>query len=121
MWDMATKYPVSYRSTYESAAENSDDSARINLGNFDGNVLLFGGEDDQMWQSDVAARALAEQGGNIEAHVYPRAGHIFAYFPNSEEMPNGWQIMFGGTAEGNRAAHEDTERILRERLAQWHS
>ncbi|WKK62022.1 acyl-CoA thioester hydrolase/BAAT C-terminal domain-containing protein [Corynebacterium sp. P3-F1] len=120
MWDMATKYPVSYRSTYESAAKNSDDSARINLSNFDGNVLLFGGEDDQMWQSDVAARALAEQGGNIEAHVYPRAGHIFAYFPNSEEMPNGWQIMFGGTAEGNRAAHDDTERILRERLAQWH-
>lgn len=117
--DMATGYPVSYRATYESAAANAGDDARIDLRHFGGNVLLFGGEDDQMWQSADAARALAEQGGNIEAHVYPDAGH--AFFPNADELPNGWQIMFGGTADGNRAAHDDAEKILRERLAQWHS
>lgn len=119
MWDMATGYPVSYRATYEAAAANAGGDARIELGDFGGNVLLFGGEDDQMWQSADAARALAEQGGNIEAHVYPDAGH--AFFPNADELPNGWQIMFGGTADGNRAAHDDAEKILRERLAQWHS
>lgn len=118
MWDMATSYPVSYRATYEGAAGNAADDARIELGDFRGNVLLFGGEADQMWQAEIAARALAEQGGNIEAHVYPDAGH--AFFPNADEVPNGWQIMLGGTVDGNRAAHEDSEKILRERLAQWH-
>ncbi|MCT1683284.1 dienelactone hydrolase family protein [Corynebacterium appendicis] len=118
LWDMATGYPVSYRATYEGAAGNAANDARIELGEFGGNVLLFGGEDDQMWQSADAARALAEQGGNIEAHVYPDAGH--AFFPNADEVPNGWQIMFGGTVDGNRAAHDDAEQILRERLAQWH-
>lgn len=119
MWDMATSYPVSYRPTYESAAANAGDNARIDLRGFGGNVLLFGGEDDQMWQSADAARALAEQGGNIEAHTYPDAGH--AFFPNADDVPNGWQIMLGGTVDGNRAAHDDAEKILRERLAQWHS
>ena len=116
LWDMATSYPVSYRATYESAAANAD--APIDLSGFGGNVLLFAGDADQMWQSDVAARALAEQGENIEAHVYPDAGH--AFFPDAEKLPNGWQIMLGGTAEGNRAAHEASEKILLERLAEWH-
>ena len=117
-WDMATGYPPAYRPAYESAADAADDTARIDLSGFDGNVLLFAGERDQMWQSDVAARALEEQGEHIEAHVYPDAGHIF--FEHSETMPNGWQIMFGGTPEGNRAAYEDSRAVLLERLAQWH-
>lgn len=118
LWDMATNYPVSYRATYESAAANASDGARIDLSDFDGNVLLFAGDADQMWQAGIAARALAEQGDNIEAHVYPDAGHVF--FPDAEKLPNGWQIMLGGTAEGNRAAHEASEKILLERLAEWH-
>lgn len=119
LWDMATSYPVSYRPTYEAAAANAGGDARIDLSDFGGNVLLFGGEDDQMWQAEIAARALAEQGGNIETHIYPDAGH--AFFQNADDVPNGWQIMLGGTVEGNRAAHDDAEKILRERLAQWHS
>lgn len=115
-WNMATGYPVSYRATYESAAANAESG--IDLAGFDGNVLLFAGDADQMWQSDIAARALAEQSENIEAHVYPDAGH--AFFPDAETLPNGWQIMLGGTAEGNRAAHEASEKILHERLAEWH-
>ena len=34
--------------------------------------------------------------------------------------PDAGQIMLGGTAEGNRAAHEASEKILLERLAEWH-
>ncbi|KAA8741722.1 alpha/beta hydrolase fold domain-containing protein [Corynebacterium tuscaniense] len=117
-WAMATSYPVSYRATYESAAANADAGARIDLSDYRGNVLLFAGDADQMWQADVAARALAEQGSNIEAHVYPDAGH--AFFPDAEKLPNGWQFMLGGTAEGNRAAHEASEKTLHERLAEWH-
>ncbi len=118
-WDMATGYPPSYRATYENAAEHAEDAARIDLSEFAGNVLLFAGEADQMWQSDVAARELEQQGEHIEAHVYPDAGHIF--FADSEKEPHGWQIMFGGTPEGNKAAYEDSRAVLLERLTQWHA
>ncbi|PAT07002.1 acyl-CoA thioester hydrolase [Corynebacterium hadale] len=118
MWDMVTGYPVSYRATYESAAEAAPEEARIDLAHFGGNVLLFAGEDDQMWQSADAARELEAQGERVEAHVYPDAGHIF--FAHAEELPDGWQIMLGGTPEGNRAADEDSRAVLLERLDQWH-
>lgn len=117
-WDMATGYPPSYRATYENAAEHAAEAAKIDLSGFAGNVVLFAGGDDQMWQSDVAARELEQQGEHIEAHVYPDAGHIF--FEDSERVPHGWQIMFGGTPEGNRVAYHKSRAVLLDRLAQWH-
>ena len=115
---MIAAYPVSYRPTYEGAAASADDAARIELGGFGGNAVFFGAGDDQMWQSDVAARALAEQSPHAEAHVYEDAGHIF--FEDSDAQQNGWQIMFGGTQEANRRAHDESWQVLRERLAEWH-
>ena len=115
---MIAAYPASYRPTYEGAAGSAGDDARIDLGGFDGNAVFFGAGDDQMWQSDVAARALAEQSPRAEAHVYDDAGHIF--FEDSEAQENGWQIMFGGTQEANRRAHDESWQVLRERLAKWH-
>lgn len=118
MWQGMTAYPISYRGTYEQAAANAGPDARIDISQFRGNVLLFAGEDDQMWQSDVAARELAAQNPRVEAHVYPSARHVF--FPDAEGLGNGWQLSFGGTAEGNRAAYEDSQRVLTERLSEWH-
>ena len=118
MWQGMTAYPISYRETYEQAAANAGQDARIDISQFAGNVLVFTGEDDQMWQSDVAARELAAQNPRVEAHVYPGAGHVF--FPDAEDVGNGWQLMFGGTAEGNRAAYEDSQRVLTARLSEWH-
>lgn len=115
---MIAAYPASYRPTYEGAAGSAGDDARIDLGGFDGNAVFFGAGDDQMWQSDVAARALAEQSPRGEAHVYDDAGHIF--FEDSEAQENGWQIMFGGTQESNRRAYDESWQVLRERLAEWH-
>ncbi|OFT57729.1 acyl-CoA thioester hydrolase [Corynebacterium sp. HMSC05H05] len=115
---MIAAYPVAYRPTYEGAAESAGDDARIDLSGFDGNAVLFGAGDDQMWQSDVAAKALAEQAPRAEAHVYEGAGHVF--FEDSDAQQNGWQIMFGGTQEANRRAHDESWQVLSERLAEWH-
>ena len=115
---MIAAYPVAYRPTYEGAAGSAEDAARIELGGFDGNAVFFGAGDDRMWQSDVAARALAEQSPRAEVHVFEDAGHIF--FEDSDAQQNGWQIMFGGTQEANRRAHDESGQVLRERLAKWH-
>lgn len=114
-WHMITGHPVSYRATYESAASSAPDDARIDLTPFTGNVLVFAGRMDRMWQSDTAAEEIAH-GPNFEAHIYDDAGHVF--FPTAP--PDGWQFMLGGTPEGNREAYDDSERIVRDRLAQWH-
>lgn len=118
-----TNYPVSYREMYEQAAaaaeEKGNTAARIDLGNYTGNVVLFAGQADRMWQSEVAALEVASTSKSSEHHSYPDAGHVF--FPNAGELGDGWQLMLGGTVEGNRAAHEDSERILRAKLESWHA
>lgn len=122
IWSSITGAPSSYRETYEQAAEKAEEKgnnqARIDLSGYDGNVLLFAGEADHMWQSSVAAKALAEQNPSIETHIYPDAGHFFS--ENSDDLPNGWQIVVGGSHEGNNKAHVESEKILKERLAEWH-
>ena len=71
-----------------------------------------------MWQSDVAAKNLAMQSDAFEAHVYPDAGHVFS--DDSAQFGTGWEIMLGGTVDGEIAAFEDSENILFDRLALWH-
>lgn len=117
-WQTLTKYPVSYRATYEQAAEAADDAARIDLSGFSGNVLLFAGQDDRMWQSEVAADTLASISNRFEAHVFPDAGH--AFIPDGEERGAGWERQLGGTAEGNRAALRESNELLLQRLREWH-
>lgn len=119
MWEAMTAYPSSYRGTYEQAVEKNDDpEARIDITAFPGSILLFAGEADRMWQSDVAARELAAQQPRVEAHIYPDAGH--AFLEDAASLPRGWQQQLGGTVDGNQAAYDDSEAILRERLAAWH-
>lgn len=117
-WDFLTGYPPQYRPGYESAAQHADPSAKIDLSSFKGNALFFAGDQDQMWQGEVAATNLAAQNPKFEAKIYPGAGHAFA--PGLDKAPNGWQIMLGGTAEGNAAAYEDSNKVLYDHLAQWH-
>ena len=118
LWDFAICYPPSYRACYESAAANSDEETQIDLSGFAGNALFFAGDEDAMWQSDVAAEHLAAQSERFEAHVYPGAGH--AFLPDLDELGSGWEIMLGGTAEAGAAAYEDSMGILYDRLARWH-
>lgn len=116
MWHALTAHPISYRSTYEQAAAKAPEDRRIELSLVDANVLLFAGAKDRMWQSDVAAEAL--DGPRVERHVFPDAGHVF--FPRDQVPADGWELMFGGTVDGNDAAYRESERILQERLAEWH-
>lgn len=118
MWDMITGRPPAFRAIYEEAAAASDGSARIDLSAFTGEALFFAGGQDAMWQSEVAARELADQSERFEAIIYPDAGHFF--HPDIESLGNGWQIMIGGSAEGAKNAFEDSNRILFERLSRWH-
>lgn len=118
MWNGLTGYPMSYLETYEQAAAKAPQDARIDLSRYPGNVVLFAGTSDQMWQSSTAAAELAAQNPRIEAHVYPDAGH--AFFPDAAALENGWQLMLGGTVAGNRAAYEASQEFFWQRLAQWH-
>lgn len=117
-WDPATDYPPSYRAAYESAAAGSGDEPLIDLSGFKGHALFFAGGKDALWQSDVAAENLAAQSDAFEAHVYPEAGHIFSDDP--AQFGTGWEIMLGGTVDGEVDAFADSEGILFNRLARWH-
>lgn len=118
--DMILGVPIAYRPTYETVpprAPNTEE-ARIKIENFAGHGLLFAGDQDAMWQGDVAARELAKRNPRLEAHIYPEAGHMFA--EDVSQIGPGWKKMFGGTIEGARAAKQESDRILLDKLAQWH-
>ena len=117
-WDMLLNRPPSYRASYVGAAEAAGDKGRIDMSAYPGNALFFAGEEDAMWQSEIAARALEQQSPRFEAHLYPGAGHMFS--ANIEDFGNGWQRMFGGTAEGAAHAAADSRDILLQRLSEWH-
>lgn len=118
MWDMATAYPPEYRPSYENAAEHADDRTAIDLSGFDGNALFLAGDQDKMWQGDVAAKALAEQSSSFESVIYSGAGHLFV--EDIESMGNGWQIMFGGTVDGNAKAANESMELVAQKLSEWH-
>ncbi|QGU02795.1 hypothetical protein CKALI_09700 [Corynebacterium kalinowskii] len=118
--DMMLGLPIRYRETYSTIPARADNTAeaRIPIENFQGNGLVFAGDQDAMWQGEVAARGLAERNPRLEAHVYPDAGHMFS--EDITEFGRSWEKMFGGTVEGNRAAKQDSERVLMDKLATWH-
>lgn len=119
-FDMLFGLPIAYRPVYESMPKRAAnaDQARIPIEDFPGNGLIFAGGKDAMWQGDVAARSLAERNPRLEAHVYPDAGHLF-----SEDITasgKSWEKMLGGTVQGNRTAKQESDRVLFEKLAEWH-
>ena len=52
-----------------------------------------------MWQSEVAARAMAEANPGIEAVVFDDAGHLFSE-DIEKAIGRSWEYMMGGTIEG---------------------
>lgn len=118
--DMILGLPIAYRGTYETipARASNADQARIPIENFAGRGLLFAGDKDAMWQGDVAANNLASRNPGLEAHVFSDAGHMFS--EDITQFGKSWEKMFGGTVEGNRIAKQESDRILLEKLAEWH-
>lgn len=109
LFDMAVLNPVRYRETYESAVEMTDHSeeARIKLSNVEGQVLLFGGRDDAVWQGDIAAEEMGEAlGDKADVVVYDDAGHLFGAPPYIGGM------ALGGTEAANMAAKADSDERL---------
>ena len=113
--------PVSYRGTYEQALADAPDreAARIKIEEFSGRGLLFAGDQDAMWQGEVAVRELSERNKNLEGVVYPNAGHVFT--EDITKLGNSWKTMLGGTVDGNREAELQSQTLLKERLAAWHA
>ncbi|MDU0478773.1 acyl-CoA thioester hydrolase/BAAT C-terminal domain-containing protein [Staphylococcus chromogenes] len=120
LFDTVLGLPVSYRPLYESASDrtNNSEDARIPIENFAGNGVLFAGDQDTMWQGDIAARELSQRNPRLDAYVYSEAGHLFSQ--DITTLGKGWQRRFGGTVEGNRAAKQESDLVLREKLNGWH-
>lgn len=118
MWDGITGYPTEYRPSYENAAANADAGTEIDLSKFKGHALFLAGDQDKMWQGDVATQNLVKQSSKFESVIYKDAGHIFT--DDIEKMGNGWQIMFGGTVDGNAAAADESMKLIVKRLSAWH-
>ena len=116
MRDMIFGRPISYRRVYSEAAQKAPDEALIDLSNYGGNTLLLAGDQDMMWPSAAACRSLSRQNDNVECQQLSQAGH--AFFP--EPPPHGWEIMFGGTAEGNAKASVQARSTIFTHLRQWH-
>lgn len=116
---MAFNYPIAYRSTYVSVVERApadeEEAARLDPAAVGGDLLVFAGGDDEMWQSDTAAEQIQDVAPEAEVHVYPQAGHAFLGAAH-------WGgLAVGGTVEANQAAGEESTAVLHERLEQWHS
>ena len=80
---------------------------------------MVAGDQDAMWQGEAAVRELSERDKNLEAVVYPNAGHVFT--EDATKLGNSWKTMLGGTVEGNREATLQSRTLLKERLAAWHA
>lgn len=118
LWQLFVKKKVAFRKYYESALKNSKngEEARIKIENFKGNLLMFSGTDDQMWDSGAMSNSIEKvrYGLVTENYVFEDAGHIFG------RIIVGNQIM-GGSKEGNENASKINKDKLKESLDSWHS
>lgn len=116
-----TGVPTSYERLYRTAIENASDAEdkRILQNPVDADLLIFAGGDDRMWPSGPMADVIKEvQGDRAEIHVYEEAGHIFS--GNGYIGSESGLIAVGGSKKANQAAAEDYQKVLIERMDQWH-
>lgn len=121
MLDYMLNRPIDYRPGYESATNNDPESekARIKVENTQANILIFAGGDDKMWQSDVSAQVIKDhRPENTETHIFEDAGHIF--FMDSYYYSPGMILEMGGNLEVNTEAGMESNKILVEKMEEWH-
>lgn len=119
--DLTLNQPVAYRPGYESATLNDPQSeaARIKAEATDANILIFAGDNDRLWHSEISAQKIQEvRPENTEVHIFPGAGHIFAL--DRYLALDGIVIEMGGSLEANQEAGQKAQEILLDRLSQWH-
>lgn len=120
-YDMMTSGPLSFRGAYESSAEKATnkEEARIKVEDTDANILLIAGTDDLMWQSEVAAENIYnKRPENTEKIIYDGAGHVF--FIDRYVSTDGIVLAMGGNKDINYEAGIKSNKIIMERLPQWH-
>lgn len=121
LFGMITDAPTSYEALYRTAVENTSDleDKTILQEPIDADILIFAGGKDRMWPSAQMAEVIQEtQGERAEVHIYENAGHIFA---GNGYMGSEYGVLaLGGSEEANKAAFEDYQKVLMERLAEWH-
>ena len=112
---------VAYRPGYESAAKGDPnrEEARIKVENTKANIVLFAGEEDRMWQSEVAAKNIQEKRPEgTETYIYEGAGHLF--FGDRYVYTGGITLDMGGSKEANEKAGKESNKIIMDKLSQWH-
>ncbi|CUA83159.1 serine hydrolase [Pseudidiomarina woesei] len=91
--------------------------AAINVDGNSAQVLLFAGDDDQLWPADLMANNIAEhwQGTHVSSRItkviYPNAGHVIAPGMPSDiteaSLSNNQTLVLGGTPAANATAQQD--------------
>lgn len=113
--------PVAYRPGYESAAKGDEnkEEARIKVENTDANIVLIAGDDDNMWQSEVAAENIYnKRPENTEVFIYEGAGHIFV--GDRFMYTSGMTLDMGGNKEANEKAFNESNKVIMDKLSEWH-
>lgn len=111
------KCPASYINIFESLSKNvgENDNRWIYKNKICGNILIFSGEDDQVWASVNDTKKLKKYDPeHIEAYIFKDAGHIFSDLKYLSNM------KLGGNKVGNLKAKKESDEILIKKLNNWH-
>ena len=110
-------HPANFRELYKYITKNltSNDDSWIYKKPINGNILIFAGGEDKVWNGDEMGQVLKNEYPNqIEFHLYKDAGHVLDSMTYFKDM------AFGGTKEINYKAKIESDKILFERLVEWH-
>lgn len=110
-------YPISYCQIYETAIENTEnpDESKIDISEFDGDILVFSGSDDAMWDSATMTEELYDMNkDNVKFYIYENVGHVF------DAVTHAYGIEFGGEKDNNLKAKEDSDSKLYSFLRRHH-
>ena len=110
-------YPLSYRAHHMAVvkAEENIEAVEIDFSKFEGDLLVFAGDDDALWHSDIMGQIIKDKAEDqTELIIYPGAGHVFLPVVNAHGM------AFGGTLQANKVAQVHSDKTLLEYLAKNH-
>ncbi len=92
--------------------------ARIKVENTKANILIFAGDDDKMWHSEVSAKSFRNTDRNIPRRISSK--EPATSFPWRVHLQPGMILEMGGNAEANKKAAESSYKIFMEKMAEWH-
>lgn len=117
VFNMIFNIPISHYDSYATLLKDKDkaNKARIPIENFDGEILIFVGDDDKMWPSaDMSLEIKEVLGDKVQLHIYEDVGHVFLGPPVLENL------VMGGEYENNVNAKKDSNKVLIKTLNNWH-